>query len=288
VQNERSQEVIRTVFLPALAAHGFTDGRNLAVEMRAGTSEQLPGAAVEMLARHPDVLLASGRSALAAARNATTTVPIVSFGASPTDLGYARSISQPGTNITGVVHLTRELDAKRLELVLGAVPSARRVAVLINPTSPGVEAIRRELGEVAAKSGTELLTFEATGPPDYAGAFARISASGASALVIAADPQFFSDAALLTQFALKAALPTVCQWREMAVQGCLLSYGPSYRQIWHRTALYVSLILKGASPSNLPIEQPTFFELVVNAATARSIGITVPISLLARADEVIE
>ncbi len=142
--------------------------------------------------------------------------------------------------------------------------------------------------ELAEKSGTEILVFEATGPSNYAAAFSRITSADADVLAIAANPQFNRDAALLARLALEARLPTICQWREMAERGCLLSYGPSYTGLWRLMSRYVGPILKGVSPGDLPIELPTSFELIANLKTARELGLTIPPALLARADEVIE
>jgi putative ABC transport system substrate-binding protein len=288
IQNLGALEAIRSALLPELEKQGFVEGKNLVVDVRAGAGEALPGLARELLEQHPKVLVTSGSVALASASALTSTVPIVTFGANPVDLGFSQSMSRPGSNVTGVVILVRELNAKRLELLHEAFPSSRRVAALVNPRAPGAAASRREMSTVAEKAGTELVVFEASGRADYPEAFAGMSAAGASALAIAADPQFNADAAHLAQLAIGARLPTVCQWREMADQGCLLSYGPSYRGLWVLMARYVGTILKGASVKDLPVEQPTTFELVVNAATAKALGITVPASLLARADEVIE
>jgi putative tryptophan/tyrosine transport system substrate-binding protein len=288
LQNPRALAVVRSVLVPELAKQGFVEGRNLAVDLRAGAAEELPRLALELLAQHPGALVTSGGIALAAATAATSAVPVVTFGANPVDLGLARTLSRSGSNVTGVVILTRELDAKRLELLREGVPGARRLAALVNPLAPGAAASRREMSEVSATSGTELLTFEATGPSDYAAAYARMAASRAEALAIVADPQFNSDAALLARLALEAGLPTVCQWREMAEHGCLMSYGPSYAELWRQMARHIGLVLGGTLPTDIPIEQPTTLELLVNVRTARALGLAIPPNLLARADEVIE
>jgi putative ABC transport system substrate-binding protein len=288
LQNSRAREVIQIVLVPELEKHGFTEGKNLIIDVTAGASEQLPLLAKELVARDPSAVIAAGGRALSAATAATATIPIVTFGANPVELGYAQSLSHPAGNVTGLVILLRELDAKRLELLREAVPNARRVAALVNPHYPGATANRRQMTELATKFDTELLVFEATGADDYRTAFDRITASGVKALVIVADPQFNSDAAVLARLALEAGVATVCQWREMAEQGCLLSYGPSYADMWRRTARFISSVLKGASAGDIPIEQPMAFEMVVNAKTAAALGIRIPQALLARADEVIE
>jgi putative ABC transport system substrate-binding protein len=287
LQNAGAREVIRTVLIPELAAYGLLEGKNLVLEIRAGRSEELPRMAVDLLALNPIALVAVGGRALSAARGATSTTPIIGFGPHPVDLGFAQSFARPGGNVTGIVILASELDAKRLELLLGAVPSARTVAALINPTAPDASSSRREMGDVGAKFGVDLKVFEASGAADYPNAFAGMTASAAGALAITANPGFNRDTALLVKMAAEAGLPTVCQWREMAEQGCFLSYGPSYSGSWRRMARYIALVSRGIPPGELPVEQPTSFELVVNMGTAKRVGVEVPPSLLVRADEVI-
>ena len=287
LQNAGAREVIRTVLIPELAAHGLLEGKNLVLEIRAGRSEELPRMAVDLLALNPIALVAVGGRALSAARGATSTTPIIGFGPNPVDLGFAQSFARPGGNVTGIVILASELDAKRLELLLGAVPSARTVAALINPTAPDASSSRREMGDVGAKFGVDLKVFEASGAADYPNAFAGMTASAAGALAITANPGFNRDTALLVKMATEAGLPTVCQWREMAEQGCFLSYGPSYSGSWRRMARYIALVSRGIPPGELPVEQPTSFELVVNMGTAKRVGVEVPPSLLVRADDVI-
>jgi ABC transporter substrate binding protein len=193
-----------------------------------------------------------------------------------------------GSNITGLAILAPELDAKRLELLHGALPSGRRIAALVDVSAPGAEARRGRVSDVASQFGLALSVIEADGPQAYEDAFAAMQAAGAQALAIGASPQFARDGARLAKLAIERNLPTICQWREMAEQGCLLSYGPSRPDLFRRTASFVARLLKGASPGELPIEQPTNLELVVNAKTAKTLGIDIPPTLLARADEVIE
>jgi putative tryptophan/tyrosine transport system substrate-binding protein len=288
LQTPRAIKAVRSTLLPELEKQDFVEGKNLTIDVRAGPAEVLPRLARELLAKHPHALVTTGGAALLSASSATATVPIVTFGANPVDLGVSQSMSRPATNVTGVVILARELDAKRLELLQEAFPNARRLAAMVNPRAPAVADTRREMTLVAERAGKELVIVEATGRDDYAKALTSIEAAGATALAIAADPTFNNDASHLAQLAIAAGLPTVCQWREMAEDGCLLSYGPSYRGMWVLTGRFVGTILRGSSARDLPVEQPTIFELVVNAATAKALGIIVPPSLLARADEVIE
>jgi putative tryptophan/tyrosine transport system substrate-binding protein len=280
--------VVRSVVMTELERLGFIEGRDIALELRAGTPEQMPDLARELAVLNPVAILAVGGAAVAAMASATRTIPIVTFGPDVGEAGLAQSLSRPGGNVTGIVILARELDAKRLELLHEAVPSARRFAVLVNSSSPGSDASRREIGERAAKAGTDALFFDATGGSDYAAAFAAMRAAGVQGLAINANPIFAIDAARLVELALSTGLPTICQWREMAEQGCFLSYGPSLTGLYRRAAAYIDRILKGGAPGDMPVEQPMKFELVINLKTARALGLTIPATLLARADEVIE
>jgi putative ABC transport system substrate-binding protein len=190
--------------------------------------------------------------------------------------------------MTGIAILSRELNVKRLELLHEAVPAARRIAILIDPSNLVEVAGRREMSETAAKSGIEVLFFEASGPENYAAAFEAMRAARADALAINNSPRFARDGPRLAQLALDAGLPTACEWREMTDQGCFFSYGPSLTALYARVADYVDRILKGAAPGDLPIEQPTRFEFVLNTKTAKALGLDLPPLLLTRADEVIE
>jgi putative ABC transport system substrate-binding protein len=286
--SERSVDLTRDVTVPELAKLGFVDGRNLTWEARFGTPERLPALAQELIAGKPDVILAVGGEAIRAAQAATKTVPIVIYGPDPVRLGFAESISRPGGNVTGVVILATELDGKRLELLHEAIPSARRLAALVHPTSPNRTASDAAMAAVAAAGGFELRLFTAAGAPEYPAAFAAMRRAGAAAVAIVAAPEFYRDAPQLMRLALAARLPSACQWSEMAQAGCLFSYGPSLIEMRRRVAHYIARILNGAAPGSLPVEQPTKFELAVNLKTAAALGITVPQSILLRADQVIE
>jgi putative ABC transport system substrate-binding protein len=184
--------------------------------------------------------------------------------------------------------LTFELDGKRLDLLHEAVPVAHRLAALLMLSAPDRQPREREMRSVAASDGIDLLTFEAAGPGDYAAAFAAMRAAAAQGLVIMASPIFYRDATLLAQQALEGGLPTVCEWGEMAQSGCMIGYGPSRSELRRRLAHYVAHIFQGAVPRDLPIEQPTHYEFIVNLKTAEALRLTLPPSIIARADEVIE
>jgi putative ABC transport system substrate-binding protein len=283
-----SLELTHSLTLPELAKLGFSEGRNLVLDARVGDAAAMAGMARELVLADPDAIIAVGPDATRAARQATTTVPLVVFGPDPVRSGWATSLAHPGGNVTGVTMLAVELDGKRLDLLHEAVPAARRVAALLMPSVPGQQPSEREMRDVAASDGVDLLTFDATGPEDYRTAFAAMRAVAAQGLVIMANPTFYRDAALLARLAIEAGLPTVCEWAEMAQSGCLLGYGPNRPEMRRRLAHFVAHIFQGAAPGDLPIEQPTHYEFVVNLKTAEALGLTVPRSILARADEVIE
>ena len=212
-------------------------------------------------------------------------MPIVTFGFDPIELGLAASYARPGGNVTGVVILIGELEAKRLSILLEAAPDRRRVATLV-PTANGPNAVA--LRKAAAGLGVELLVFPAAAPGDYAAAFAAMRAQGAQALVIGATPQFQRDGRLLADLALEARLPTVCEWADMARAGCLIGYGPSRIALRKRMADQIAKIFRGVAPGDIPIERPTVFEFAVNQKIAKSLDLSIPSAVLTSANEVIE
>jgi putative ABC transport system substrate-binding protein len=282
-------ERLRAYLLPALARQGFVEGRNLVLEVRTATDEELPAMTGELLAAKPDAILANGLMAICAVRAHSNTVPIVGafIDGDPVAAGFAAGLARPGGNVTGVVMLAPELDAKRLEFLHEVVPTARHVAVLRVSPKRGEESLAavRRAAEVL---GVELLPFYAEVPAVYPAAFAAMRSAGAQGLAIIAAPEFFTNASTLATLALEAGLPTVCEWRKMAEQGCLLGYGPDIVELNSRNADYVARIFRGAAPGDLPIEQPTHYEFAVNLKTAKALGLTIPPAILARADDVIE
>ena len=285
----RSLESFRDMAVPELARLGFVDGQNLRLEMRTGQAGEMPALVEGLVAQKPDAIIAVSSGVAALSRKASSTIPIILYGGDdPVALGLAATFAKPGANVTGITIMGVVLDAKRLELLHEAVPQARRVAALVVPGSPTREASEREMRAVAGKSGIELSIYPASEPADYELAFAAMHAAGAEALAITAHASLFANAPELIRLARDARLPTICEWREMAELGCVLRYGPSRKALFGRVADYAVRILRGANPGELPIEQPTKFELVVNSKAAKGLGIEVPPSLLARADEVIE
>ena len=292
--SQSGESTIRQFTLPELAKLGFQEGRNLAYQVFSAddTPERLPSLAAELVATKPDVIIAVGPSSIRAAHRATSTIPIVmSFGGEdPVAAGWAQSYAHPGKNVTGVVMLSPELDGKRFHVLHEAFPTQRRVAVLFHTLAKNVPDDRfiRHVQAAARSSGVELLIFYASGSADYESVFAAISAAHPDALQIGSSTVFTNDAAHLAELAVQAKLPTVCDWPDSARKGCLLGYGPNRVDLRRRTADFVARILRGTPAGELPIEDPTTFELVVNLKTAKALGIDLPSSLLAQADEVIE
>jgi putative ABC transport system substrate-binding protein len=280
-----SEAFTRQITLPELARLGFVEGRNLVFEARVGELDALPGLMRELLAARPDAIVAIG-PATAPAGAATRIVPIVVFGSELVELGLAASYAQPRGNVTGVVILASELDAKRLSILLEAVPDRRRVAALMPQAGSG--GVDVALRKAAAGLGVELLVFAVATPGDYPAAFEAMRAQGAQALVIAAAPQFQRDGRQLAGLALEARLPTVCEWAEMAHAGCLIGYGPNRTALRKRMADQIAQIFRGVAPGDIPIERPTAFEFALNLRIAKSLDLVVPSAVLTRANEVIE
>ncbi len=277
-------------FRDALRALGYIEGRNLVIDARDGPVDALPRLASELVALRPDAIFAVTTLAVRAAQKATSTVPIVAFGNEDALApGSAMSLARPSGNVTGVVILLATLDAKRLDLLHEAVgPAARRIAALLVTNAPIHEATEQAMRAVAASAGFELLVFDAAGPDDYPAAFAAIRAARVQALLIGASAILYRDAGAIIALAGEARLPTACEWSDMARQGCLIGYGPDRRELYRQAANYVSRVLNGAAPGELPIQQPTRFEMAINLKTAKALGLAVPPAILARADEVIE
>ena len=275
--------------LSELAARGFVEGRNLVIDMRVGTAERMPELARELVGTGPDVIMAVSDWAVEPAHEATGSIPIVAspMGRDPFAAGLAESWARPGGNVTGVTLTAPELEGKRLDLLREVVPAARRIAVLLmhrEVTEPGEAPMR----EVAARLGIQLVELYVGGPDEYRQAFAAMRSKGAEALVITPMPEFREHIKELAALAVEAGLPTVCGGGRSAEQGCLIGYGPDFAELRRRAVDYVARIFRGASPAELPIEGPTHFDFVVNLKTAKALGLTVPPSILGRADQVIE
>ncbi len=257
-----------------------------------GKLERLPALAAELVALKVDVIVAPNTPAALAAKHATRTLPIVFIGAGdPVTSGLVTSLARPGGNVTGLSVLSTELVGKWLELLKQAVPGVSRVAVLWQPGAMD-ERTDKEMqkeAEVAAQAlGVRLQFVEARGPADFDRAFSDMTRARAGALTVRPAPMFISERRRLVDLAAKNRLPAVYAWREFVDAGGLMAYGPNLADLYRRAATYVDKILKGAKPADLPVEQPTKFELVINLKTAKALGLTIPPSVLARADEVIQ
>jgi putative ABC transport system substrate-binding protein len=251
-----------------------------------GQPERYPKLVTDLLRLPVDVILAVSTAALPALRQ-TTTVPVVApTMGEPVAAGWAQSLARPGGNITGLTFTSDELLAKRVQLLKEAVPGAARMALLWHPRPD--TALAGVYTVAAASLGVQLRVFEARGPADFAGAFEAMARGGAQALVLANSPLFNEQRRQVAALALKHRLPAISGDTGFAEAGLLLQHGPSLLANFRRAAVYVDKILKGAKPSDLPIEQPTKFDLVINLKTAKALGLTIPPSVLARADEVIE
>jgi len=276
-------------FLQGLSETGYVEGQNVTIEYRwaEGRYDRLPGLAAELVARKVDVIAALGGTPPAlAAKNATATIPIVFGAGDPVGLGLVASLARPGGNLTGTSGLELELAPKLVELLSELVPRARVIALLVTSKNPVAEHIFIQNAQQAASAkGLELQILKASTESEIGAAFVELQAGG---LVVQVDPLFISRREQLVALASRRAIPAIFGWREFADAGGLISYGASRTGGWHQIGTYVGKILQGAKPADLPVEQPTRFELVVNLKTAKELGLTVPPSILARADEVIE
>jgi putative ABC transport system substrate-binding protein len=244
--------------------------------------------AADLVGRKVDVIVGNTATALAA-RSATSTIPIVFVSGAPVEYGLVASLARPGGNLTGVSVLSVELIPKRLELLSELVPQAGVIALLVNPNNPNAGRVMRDVQDAARTKGVLLHVLKAGTEHEIDSAFATLVQLHAGALVVGADPFFNSRAPeQLVKLASRHAVPAMYEYRESVVAGGLISYGTSIPAVWRQAGTYAGKILKGAKPADLPVQQPTTFELVVNLKTANSLGLTIPPSILARADEVIE
>ena len=276
--------LVRQVF----ADVGFEEGRTIAIESRwgEGKAERLPALATELARLKVDAIVAFGDPAIRAAQQATRTIPVVAVTDDMVGAGLVQSFARPGGNITGVSILASELNAKRLELLKEAVPRASRIAALWDSGSgrfhlQGLQAAARSLG-------VELQILEVGQPDDFTRAFKAAKDGRAQGLDVLASPFLHAYRETIIDLAAKNRLPAIYQWRETAEAGGLLSYGPRLPDVMRQCAVYLGRVLKGAKPADLPVEQPTRFELVINMKTAKALGVTVPRSILVRADHVIQ
>jgi putative ABC transport system substrate-binding protein len=279
-------------FRQGLRNLNYVEGQNIVIEYRwaAGRNDRFPALVAEAVRLKADVILTSGTPATLAAKEGTRTIPIVIAAmGDPIGAGVVPSLARPGGNITGLASMSPEIDGKRLELLKELVPGVSRIAVLWNPTNPNNAA---RINQIQAAAKTLRLTLEPlVGAGDSQGldkSFAAIVAGRANALVVESDRALLAHRVQIVDFATRRRLPALYAYREFVQAGGLVSYAPSYTAMFRRAAKYVDKILTGAKPGDLPVEQPTEFELVLNLKTAKALGLTIPPSLLLRADQVIE
>ena len=275
-----------------LAESGYVEGKNVGIEYRWGEGdyERLPALAAELVRRNVDVIIATGGTVSArAAKNATTAIPIIFVsGGDPVAAGLVASLARPGGNVTGVSIITVELMAKRLDLLTELVPQADTIAVLVNPNNPNTERMVRDTQDTARAKGVKVQVVNCGSAADFESAFANVAESRAGALAVAADAFFNTRHREIVALATRHKIPAIYEWREFVDAGGLASYGPNLLAIDRLAGIYAGRILAGVKAADLPVEQPTKFELVINLKTAKTLGLTVPQALLARADEVIE
>jgi putative ABC transport system substrate-binding protein len=278
-------------FLQALSETGYVAGRNVQIDYRwaEGHYERLPALAADLVRRQVTVIAALGTPAAPAAKVATTTIPIVfRIGVDPVELGLVASLARPGGNLTGVVSLNVEIEPKRLELLRELIPNMTFFAVLINPTSPNAETQTSGLQAAARTLGLQIHILHASTERDFDAVFATLLQLRAGGLVISSDPFFNSRSEQLAALALRHAVPANYSERGFAAAGGLMSYGGRIFETYRQAGVYTGRILNGEKPADLPVQQSTKVELIINLKTAMALGLTVPLSLLGRADEVIE
>ena len=282
---------LRDAFIGGLRDAGWIAGRNATIEYRhaAGDPARLSKLAQELVALKVDVIVAAGTEAIQAASRATTTIPIVmAISSDPVASGLVASLARPGANVTGLTHLNIDISGKRLELLREAVPGARRVAVLWNSGHPVKPREWQAVREAAQRLGMNLRSVEVKRSPDVDRVLVAIGEEKIDALVALEDPLLLAHRRRIAEFALHHRLPSMFEPREFVEAGGLMSYGPVFADLYRRAAVYVDKILKGTKPADLPVEQPTKFELVINMKTAKALGLTIPPAVLLRADHVLE
>jgi putative tryptophan/tyrosine transport system substrate-binding protein len=271
---------------------GFFEGRNVTIEYRwdeEGRYDRLPTMAADLVGRRVAVLFASPIPAALAAKAATATIPIVfAIGSDPVETGLVVSLNRPGGNVTGATFLSVELGAKRLELLRDLLPKIASIGLLVNPNNPNAAVQTKEMQVATTALGLQLNIVSAGSQSDFDNAFETLVGQRTDALVLSADPFFFSHRDQLVALAMRSPVPAIYYAREFALAGGLISYASSFGDSFRQAATYVGRILKGEKPADLPVLQPTKFELVINLKTANALGINIPPSLLVRADEVIE
>jgi putative tryptophan/tyrosine transport system substrate-binding protein len=281
-----------SIFVEGLAESGYIEGRNVTIEYRwaQGHYDRLPQLAAELVRRQVNVLVAADSLVTAqAAKAATATIPIVfGIGTDPVESGLVASFNRPGGNLTGAARLSGALEPKRLQLLHELIPAAKTIALLVNPDNPGAELLTKAMQTAARSLELSLLVVQASTDSDLDTAFATTARMHAEGIVISPDTLFVRRTARLAALALMHAIPAMFQYREFSAAGGLISYAASRTESYHLLGVYAGRILKGEKAAELPVQQPTTVELFINLKTARALGISVPLTMLARANEVIE
>ena len=278
-------------FRQGLRELGYVEGKNIVIEYRnaEGKLERLPAIAAELVRLNVDIIITRGPPSTRAAKEATSTIPIVmAFDIDPVGSGFVASLARPGGNITGLSNLSPEISGKQLELLTEIVPKLARVAVLGTSTIQGNAQALRETEAAAGAFGVQVQYLEVRGPTDIETAFRAASKGRADAVLVLTSPFTISQRTQVVDLAAKNRLPAIYPQSEYMEDGGLMTYGPSINDLFRRAATYVDKILKGAKPADLPVEQPTKFEFIINLKTAKQIGLTIPPNVLARADKVIK
>jgi len=278
-------------FHQGLKETGYAEGQNVAIEYRFAENQydRLPALAADLVRKRVNVIAAPGGPSGPAAKAATATIPVVfSVGTDPVEAGLVASLNRPGGNVTGVASMGIELGPKRLELMHEMVPAATIIAALVNPSTPAVETQSRDMQETAGRLGLQIRVLNAGSDRDFDAVFATLPRLSAGGLVIGNDPFFSTRTELLAALALRHAVPAISQFREFAAAGGLMTYGGSLTDMHRQVGVYTGRILKGQKPADLPVQLTTKVELIINMKTVKALGLTVPLTLLGRADEVVE
>jgi len=286
-----SEARLHEAFVKGLGEAGYTDGKNTKIEYRWAENQydRLTSMAADLVGQDVAVLAATTTPAARAAKAATGTIPIVfTTIADPVQIGFVASLNRPGGNVTGATMLSVEVGPKLMELLRGAAPSVTTMALLINPTNPNAETQSKSIEQAALKLGVKLHILNASTERDFETVFAKLNELQAGGLIIGHDVFFNAQARQLGALTVRNKLPAIYTLSEFAAGGGLISYGASRADAWHQAGLYVGRILKGEKPSELPVIQPTTFELTINLKTAKALGVSVPLPLIASADEIIE
>lgn len=280
------------VYRQALSEAGYVEGQNVVIEYRwaEGHSDRLPALAADLVSRKVDLIATfGGIASVRAAKDATSSIPITFLiGIDPVAAGLVASLARPGGNLTGVSIVAEALYAKRLELLTELVPQARVITLLVSPNDMNAQGVIRVTQEAASARGVQLHVLKANSDTEIDGAFGTLVQGHADALLVGSNPLFDTRPERLLALAARHTLPAMYVWRDFVTRGGLISYGASLADAYRQVGIYAGRILKGTKPADLPVQEPTKFELVVNLKTAKALGLTIPPSILARADEVIE